>query len=126
MAADHDGLMAAEHELQRAQLAGDVNALELLLHAKLRFIGPDTHVHGKADDLSAHESGAVSFKASNPIEIEAQVFGDTGLSVALIELEVEVADRLVIGEYRYTRTWLFENDRWQIVAGAVVAVPPAA
>jgi hypothetical protein len=125
MPADHDSLMEAEHELQRAQLAGDVNALELVLHDHLRFIGPDTHVHGKADDLSSHESGVVSFKASNPVEIEAHVFGETGLTVALIELEVEVADTLVIGEYRYSRTWLFEDDRWQIVGGAVVAVPPA-
>ncbi|MGH2959381.1 MAG: nuclear transport factor 2 family protein [Solirubrobacterales bacterium] len=123
MAADHDSLMEAEHELQRAQLASDVNSLELLLHDRLRFVGPDTGVHTKADDLSAHEAGLVAFKASNPVEIEAHVFGTSGVSIALIELEVVVNGEPVSGAYRYTRTWLFEDDRWQIVAGAVVAVP---
>jgi hypothetical protein len=122
-AADHDSLMEAENALQRAQLAGDVNALELLLHDHLRFVGPDTGVHNKAEDLSAHEAGLIAFKASNPVEIEAHVFGTTGVSIALINMEVAVDGELVIGAYRYTRTWLFEDDRWQIVAGAVVAVP---
>ncbi len=120
---DHDSLMEAEHALQRAQLAGDVNALERLLHDHLRFIGPDAAVHSKADDLSSHEAGAVIFRASNPIEIEAHVFGTTGVSIALVELEVAIDGANVAGAYRYTRTWLYEDGRWQIVAGAVVAVP---
>lgn len=120
---DHDSLMEAEHALQRAQLASDVNALELLLHDHLRFVGPDTQVHTKAEDLSSHEAGLVVFRASNPIEIEAHVFGTTGVSIALVELEVEMGGENVAGAYRYTRTWLYEDDRWQIVGGAVVAVP---
>jgi hypothetical protein len=119
----HDLLMEAEHKLQRAQLTSDANALELLLHNHLRFVGPDTQVYGKADDLAAYESGLVAFKSSNPVEIEAHVFGTTGVTIALINLEVEFQGEIEIGAYRYTRTWLFEDDRWQVVAGAVVAVP---
>jgi hypothetical protein len=118
--------MQAEHALQAAQLASDVNALALLLHDHLRFVGPDTGVHTKAEDLSSHEAGLVAFNQSSPVEIEAHVFGTTGVSIALIELEVEVSGEPVTGSYRYTRTWLFEDDRWQIVAGAVVAVPEPA
>ena len=75
MAADHDSLIQAEHELQRAQLGSDTDTLERLLHNHLRFIGPDTGVHGKASDLDAHEGGLVVFKSSNPVEVEAHVFG---------------------------------------------------
>lgn len=121
MAADHASLMEAEHALQRAQLANDANALEQLLHDHLRFVGPDGAVYDKAADLAIYEAGLVRFKASNPIEIEAHVFGTTGLSILLVELEVLSNGELVIGEYRYTRTWLYEDDRWQIVGGAVVA-----
>lgn len=123
MAADHDSLMEAEHELQRAQLASDANALERLLHDRLRFVGPDGSVHDKAADLSAHEAGLVVFKASKPIEIEVHTFDDTGVTIALIELEVEMAGETVVGAFRYSRTWLYEDDRWQIVAGAVVPAP---
>lgn len=123
MAADHHSLIQAEHELQRAQLGSDTDALERLLHNHLRFVGPDTGVHGKTADLSAHEGGLVVFKASNPIDVEAHVFGTMGLSIALIDLEIEVSGELVTGECRYTRTWLYEDDRWQVVGGGVVAVP---
>lgn len=113
--------MEAEYALQRAQLANDANALERLLHDHLRFVGPDGEVFDKAADLAAYESGLVTFKESNPIEIEAHVFGTTGLSILLLELEVLTNGETVIGEYRYTRTWLYEDDRWQIIGGAVVA-----
>ncbi|MBI2691709.1 MAG: nuclear transport factor 2 family protein [Solirubrobacterales bacterium] len=120
MAADHDSLMEAEHALQRAQLANDANALERLLHDHLRFVGPDGAVYDKAADLASYESGLVTFKASNPIEIEAHAYGTTGLTILLVELEVLTNGETVIGTYRYTRTWLYEDDRWQIVAGAAV------
>ncbi|MBJ7332033.1 MAG: nuclear transport factor 2 family protein [Solirubrobacteraceae bacterium] len=123
MTADRDSLLRSEHELQRAQLASDTDALALLLHEDLRFIGPDAGVHGRAADLAAHAAGDVVFRSSNALEIEARVFGATGLSIALIELEVEVGGETVRGAYRYTRTWLHEDGRWQIVGGAVVAVP---
>ncbi|MGK2878295.1 MAG: nuclear transport factor 2 family protein [Solirubrobacterales bacterium] len=123
MPADHDSLMEVEQALQRAQLASDVDALEQLLHNHLRFIGPDTGVHDKAEDLAAHQAGLVAFKSSTPVEFEVHAYGTTGVTIALLELEVEVSGELVHGTCRYTRTWLCEDDRWQIVAGAVVAVP---
>lgn len=121
MAADHDSLMKAEHELQRAQLANDANALNLLLHDQLRFVGPDGAIHDKAEDLSVHEAGLVAFKTAKPVEIEAHVFGTTGVSIALIDLELEVNGNFAFGGYRYTLTWLYEDDRWQVVAGSVVS-----
>jgi hypothetical protein len=123
MAADRESLLEAEHELQRAQLASDTNALERLLHNHLRFVGPHGTVFDKATDLSAHEAGLIEFKASSPIVIEAHVFGTTGISLALIEMEVVFNGELVISTTRFTRTWLYEDDRWQIVGGAIVDVP---
>jgi hypothetical protein len=117
--------MAAELDLQRAQLASDTNALARLLHNHLRFIGPDAQVHDKASDLAAHEAALVVFKASRAIEIEVHVFETTGLTIALLELVVDVDGETVAGSYRYTRTWLFDDDRWQIVGGAIVRVPQA-
>lgn len=125
MPANRDSLMEAEQELQRAQLESDVNALERLLHNHLRFIGPDARVHDKASDLSAHESALVVFKASRPLEIEVHMFGTTGLTLALIELVIDVHGEAVAGNYQYSRTWLYEDDRWQIIAGAVVPAPHA-
>jgi hypothetical protein len=118
----NDSLIEAEHALQAAQLASDVNALELLLHDRLRFVGIDKGVHDKSEDLSALEAGLIAFKAAAEIEVEAHVFGTTGVSIALLELEVAMDGETTKGTYRYTRSWLYEDDRWQVIAGAVVAV----
>jgi hypothetical protein len=38
-------------------------------------------------------------------------------------LKVDVNGAPAEGTYRYVRFWIFEDDRWQIVGGAVVAIP---
>lgn len=121
---DEASLLAAERALQKAQLASDVDALDLLLHDDLElFIGPDTGLHGKAEDLQAHRDHIFSFRKSEEIEVSTSVFGTTGVTSALLELELEVGGAPVAGRYRYLRAWSFEEGRWQIVGGAVVTVP---
>ena len=51
------GLLAAERALHAAQLAGDVEALDRLLHDRLIAIGPDGARHTKNDDLAGYRSG---------------------------------------------------------------------
>jgi hypothetical protein len=53
--------------------------------------------------------------------MDAQVLGETGITTALLELDVELNGQPVGGKYRYVRTWVFDDDRWQIAGGAVVA-----
>jgi hypothetical protein len=122
-----DSLLIAERSLQEAQLASDVEQLDRLIHEKLRFIGPDSNVHGKEDDLESHRTGRFKFLSSEEKELDAHIFGDTGVTFALLTLEVEMDGKSSAGDYRYTRTWIWEDDRWQIVAGAVAAateLPP--
>jgi Domain of unknown function (DUF4440) len=126
---DLDSLLLAERALQSAQLASDVDALDQLLHPQLRFIGPDSNVHGKEDDLESHRGGNFNFLASEEKELDAHVYGSAAVTLALLALEVEINDEPVSGNYRYTRTWVWQDQRWQIVAGAValaVNLPPPA
>jgi hypothetical protein len=120
-------LIVAERALQQAQLAGDVGELDRLLHDRLRnFIGPDTQLHDKEEDLESHRGEVFDFKSSTELHMDAQMVGETGITTALLALEVNLNGQPVGGNYRYIRTWVFDDDRWQIVAGAVVAVaePP--
>ncbi|MBA2707894.1 MAG: nuclear transport factor 2 family protein [Gemmatimonadaceae bacterium] len=50
-------MRASEAALRKAQLGGDVAALEQLVDDALVFTGPDGAVFGKADDLDAHREG---------------------------------------------------------------------
>ncbi len=120
------GILDLESRLRMAQLRADVPALDALLADDLLFTGPDGTVGTKAQDLAAHQSGAVRFREHVPVELRVRRVGSAVAVTALrARLTVEVAGALVRGEYRYTRVWAREGSRdWRVVGGHVSAVPP--
>jgi ketosteroid isomerase-like protein len=115
-----------EARIRTAQLRADVPALDALLADDLLFTGPDGTVGTKAQDLAAHESGAVRFRKHVPMELRVRRIGSAAAVTSLrTRLTVEVAGTLTSGEYRYTRVWAREGSRdWRVVGGHVSAVPP--
>ena len=118
-------IVALEAELRRAQLEADVAMLDRLIADELLFTGPDGRLGTKAEDLAAHGSGMVRFRAHEPEELRVRAVGDAVRVVALrTRLTVEVNGAPVSGTYRYTRVWARESGApWRIVAGHVSAVP---
>lgn len=123
-------IVALESELRAAQLNADVVALDRLISDELLFVGPDGNLATKAQDLEAHRSGAVRFRAHEPEELHVRRIGDDVAIAALrAKLTVELAGRVVSGTYRYTRVWARESDgAWRVVGGHVsqVSQPPTA
>ena len=119
-------IVALEAELRLAQLNADVRALDRLIAEELLFTGPDGQLGTKAEDLAAHESGVVRFRAHEPQELHVRaVSDDVRVAVLRALLTVEVGGVLISGVYRYTRVWAREQDAsWRIVAGHVSAVTP--
>lgn len=113
-------LLEAERALQLAQFNSDVEALAELLHDDLRFLSPSGIVVGKEDDLKLHASGELKFLMSNTLRTEAFVKDHAGMSFATLELEVESDGDVVRGTYAYTRHWIWQDGRWQMIYGAVV------
>jgi ketosteroid isomerase-like protein len=118
-------IAALEARLRAAQLDADVAVLDGLLADQLLFTGPDGQLATKAQDLQAHESGAVRFRAHEPEELRVRRVGDHVAIAALrTRLTVEVAGTLVRGTYRYTRVWAREpGGPWRVVGGHVSEVP---
>ena len=116
-------LLAAEWALRRAQLEGDVAALDRLIDDELVFTGPDGAIHGKQDDLAVHRTGIVRITRLAPSEERVQRFGE----VAVVSVRMDMAGTFhgaaFEGPYRYTRVWCLRSDGWRIVAGHVSAVP---
>jgi ketosteroid isomerase-like protein len=119
-----DEIVALESRLRAAQLAADVAALDALIADELLFTGPDGTLGTKAQDLAAHGSGAVRFRAHEPEELRVRRVGANVAVTALrARLVVEVGGASVGGTYRYTRVWARENgDDWRVVGGHVSAV----
>jgi ketosteroid isomerase-like protein len=123
-AAPDDSLRECEDALRRAQLTGDVAALDRLVDESLVFTGPDGLLYGKADDLEAHREGWVLITRLEPSEERVQRFG----SVAVVSVRMEMAGSFkgvpFAGPFRYTRVWREGPDGWRIVAGHASAVGP--
>ena len=117
-------IVALEAQLRAAQLGADVAALDRLIADELLFTGPDGQLGTKAQDLEAHGSGAVRFRAHEPEELRVRRVG-AGVAVSALRarLAVEVAGTLVSGTYRYTRVWAREGGGpWRVVGGHVSEV----
>ena len=114
-------IVALESELRSAQLAGDVNVLDKLIADELLFTGPDGSVGTKAQDLAAHRSGAIRFRAHEPEELRIRRVGpDVAVTALRARLVVDVGGTLSDGIYRYTRVWARERgSEWRVVGGHV-------
>jgi len=118
-------IVALESRLRAAQLAADVAALDALIADELLFTGPDGQLGTKQQDLEAHRSGIVRFRAHEPEELRIRRVGPNVAVAALrTRLEVEVGGTLVGGTYRYTRVWAREDGGpWRVAGGHVSEVP---
>lgn len=118
-----DSLAAAEAALQRAQLAGDVAALEALLHPDVVYVAPDGAEFGKSQDLESHASGQLRLTSLERLQSTARQFGSAGVTRTRVRLTGLAVGEPFEAEMIYTRTWLFQHGRWQVVQAQGVGLP---
>lgn len=120
---DADDIAQREAELRRAQLAGDVAALDRLIDDELIFTGPNGALFGKQDDLNAHRAGDIRITRLDPSEERLQRHGpDVAVVIVRMEMAGTFFGQPFGGSFRYTRVWRRRADGWRIVAGHVSAV----
>ncbi|HKG91502.1 MAG TPA: nuclear transport factor 2 family protein [Gemmatimonadaceae bacterium] len=117
-----DTIPQREAELRRAQLAGDVAALERLIDDELVFTGPNGALFTKQDDLDAHRSGSIRITRLEPSEERIQLHGDVAVVIVRMEMAGTFFGDPFGGSFRYTRVWRRRPDGWRVVAGHVSAV----
>jgi ketosteroid isomerase-like protein len=115
-------LRACEAALRKAQLSGDVDALEKLVDEELVFVGPNGAIYGKEDDLDGHRRGVIHITRLDPSEERIQRFGDVAVVTVRMEMSGTFEGQPFAGPFRYTRVWRARADGWRIVAGHVSAI----
>ena len=118
-----DGLELAESALQDAVRTRDVEALEGLLHDEVRFMGPDGSVIGKEEDLASHRSGTMTIDSLDEVSREVKRFGDTGITLVVLDIAGTSQDQLIAARLAYTRAWRLDGSTWQVIAAQGSAVP---
>lgn len=122
-----DGLLRAERQLQAAQLAGDVAALDRLLDDRLVAIGPDGLRYTKDDDLAGHRSGSSVISELVEEHVEVLVAATTGVTFFVGMVSGIFEGRPMTARLRYTRTWLHDSQvGWRILAAHIAVLTPVA
>jgi uncharacterized protein (TIGR02246 family) len=115
-----DEIRDVEQQLQQAMVKNDVQALERLIHDDLVFIDVEGNVQRKRDDIESHTSGAVVQTAVEFVEEPVmQLHGKNATVAVKAHVKVRLQGKPVEAFCRYLRVWLFQDERWQIIAGTV-------
>lgn len=119
-------LIDAERRLHAAQRAGDVDALDALLHPRVVGAGPDGGVFTKADDLDAHRSGSLRITKLVAEEVTAREDGSTGLTELVATVTALHHGAVVVARLRYTRLWVLDDGAWRVLAATFAPAPAPA
>jgi ketosteroid isomerase-like protein len=118
-----DEILACEEDLRRAQLSGDVAALDRLLDDLLVFTTIEGTIASKSDDLALHRSGQLRITRMDPVDRRLQHLGDTSVVSVLMNAEAVINGAPVASVLRYTRVWHKRADGWRVIAGHMSVVP---
>jgi len=118
-----DEILAFEEALRKAQLSGDVAALDRLLDDRLLFTNLDGTLASKIDDLSLHRSGRLRITKMDPVERQLLHLGDASVVSVRMQAEAVIDGAPVAATLRYTRVWHRGPQGWRLVAGHMSAAP---
>jgi len=111
-----DEILACEAQLRRAQLAGDVAALDQLLDDELVFTNLDGTLGGKSDDLALHRSGRLRITKMDPSDRQIVHLGVTSVVSVRMKAEAMLDGAPLTATLRYTRIWHKRPEGWRVVA----------
>ena len=113
----------AENQLFLAQLASNVDALDLLLYDHLVAVTPDGQMLTKEMDLNAHRSKAMIIENASTEIDEIRIIGDTALSVVTMTAKGKVMGAPLEGKFRYFRVWKRIDDTLKVVGASFMQLP---
>lgn len=113
----------AENQLFLAQLASNVDALDLLLYDHLVAVTPDGQMLTKEMDLNAHRSKAMIIENASTEIDEIRIIGDTALSVVTMTAKGKVMGEPLEGKFRYFRVWKRIDDMLKVVGVSFMQLP---
>jgi Domain of unknown function (DUF4440) len=116
-------IMHVEQQLQQVMVKNDGQALDRLLHDDLVFTDFTGTVVGKRDDLDGHASGSMQITELEFVETPVMRLHE---EIAVVTVKAHVKGiyqgTASASFYRYLRVWLFQEERWQVVAGNISVV----
>lgn len=113
----------AENQLFLAQLASNVDGLNLLLYDDLVAVASDGQMLTKEMDLNAHRSKAMIIENASTEINEIRIIGDTALSVTTMTAKGKVMGTPLEGKFRYFRVWKRIDNTLKVIGASFMQLP---
>jgi ketosteroid isomerase-like protein len=113
----------AENQFFLAQLASNVDGLDLLLYDDLVAVAPDGQMLTKEMDVNAHRSKAIIIENASTEIDEIRIIGDTALSVTTMTAKGKVMGAPLEGKFRYFRVWKRIDNTLKVIGASFMQLP---
>jgi ketosteroid isomerase-like protein len=107
-------LAELDHELTRAEVDGDIAALDALATDDFMLVGPLGFVLDKQQWLDRYRGGGLNTKTLAFEDPVTRVYGDAALRIGRHVQEAEFQGRPVDGEFRATHIAVRQGARWRL------------
>jgi ketosteroid isomerase-like protein len=105
----------AEKTRVDAMLTGDADTLERLWHEDFLQISPTGGVRTKASRVRAFRTKTVAYTFLTNERVEVRIKGNMAIVLGVAERKGKEGSRDIGGTFRFSRVWLKEDGRWQLV-----------
>jgi ketosteroid isomerase-like protein len=116
-------VMQMEEELRAAIAKSDTKTYGRLVGDDYVFTNQDAVVRTKTQMLSAYDSGSLKYESVKFDEIKVHAYGDTAVVTGRQTVKGQDNGKDLSGQFRYTRVYVKQQGRWQIVATQTVRIP---
>ena len=115
-------IMESEKQWAEAVASGDSSVVQRILADD--FIGVDTKgfQYNKEHEVHNTPEGPKYFKSNHLNDIKIRFYGNMAVAQG-DEIWVRYSGEPITGRFVWTDTWLFRNDKWQIVAAEDLIAP---
>ena len=110
-------ILEIEAATRYAQLTGDTDFFERLLADDFQFITPQGKVVGKREDVDQYKSGQVKLNVVEVTERTVHCYGATAIVRFKVKFEGRAGKYDFSARYFFTRVYVKDAGRWQMVAG---------
>ena len=105
-----------DEERIQAQIHADAAALDRLYADDFIGVGPSGTVRTKPQVISDFTSGMLKFHSITTNDVQVRVYGNTAVETGGAIMKGEDKGRTVPQDTRFTRVWVKQQGRWQLVA----------
>jgi ketosteroid isomerase-like protein len=122
--ATKEQIKSLEDERNRAILNGDAATVDRMTSDDYTFITLRGELRTKAEIVKGFRPGSFKYESRTISELNVRRYGDTAIVIGRSTQKGVENGNDYSGDYRFTRVYVKENERWMTVALQTTPVPP--